>query len=1813
MKRYLILFSFFLNSFAVAQTSTSSDNFDTAAVNDIAGNRRKWGVVSNFPNAHIQTNGDGTIALTGTTNNAGAAIWDSTITGSSYMELSVAAVGPTTNGPSFYYYWQIPNATFSQWTGYRIKWLRAGTDYIVLDRVTGGNASFTGLDTISRVLQANDRIRVYEFGDGWHSVTVIRSSSTIDSMAAFDNTTLRSSWKWGIRGFYYSTGVMSLDNMDMGTLTAVPPKDSIPPAIVSFVQSPASPDSAHSFRLNLRATDDYGLDSLYIRFGNFETGIMGDSLHIKCGTTMDTTLFITIPKKPVGVYIVQARVRDDTGHVVTSGIIQFTVVPPLLTPYRLYDNFDTSTTANVSAIRRKYIALTGQTDASATMQINGDSTLSPRNLQGNGFAGAIAIDSLRSGRAVTGFRIIEKGTVDNSFYIYMRMSNKDLTTGNGYRLKILNQPPGTGTGIDQFEIDNVTGSTITNLIVKEIEFQNGDTIYFKTYTGTNLLVGVVRGTRSGIPFADSISAIGNTYVPSTWYTWLRGFVFSTASKIDDLYLDTLAGPPPLPVTTRDTIPPIIVNKGISSTNLDTSTVFNVFFEARDETTNVSYSSIPSKGLDSMWLGIYSSPVDTLVEQIGKKISNAATSFDTILTSLTKKRVAGGYKVRFWVRDDSLNVTRDSLTFSVTAARRMFVTTYYPTWMFRPFGSGGYYSFYGIPPQDTKFQGLTHVLIFGDVNIDVQYPYFALIGGSRGSGGGGPIGDSLKYTWGTATTGVNYRDSLVKYVHLGGAKVLTCIQQAQSGTALLYVLGTLVGTDSARTDTLCIGVAKYIERNKFDGVDINWESNLPTVAQSSFLLRRLRTALNNITTGSGGRAVITITPPVGDASGSSHYDPATVNANVDQVNPQHYANDVCWYPAVGSNANWFLNPLYDGTYPSGFEAHSYESRGAKQWITAGFDPKIMGLGIGAFARSYRPNNQIFQAWSVRTDDIGLDAAVQLRTQWGGVEGYDSARHAHYISGIAPVNIDYHKLQLTAGERYWFSYQDARDIADQVNWAKTNNLGGIMLYSMASDGEPSRSFDTRFLIHNQVIAAVGNSTILPPNTPIANTPSGDINNQPITNLLLSWQVPTGATTYRFQLNTDSTFVAATNIIDEPALIVASITVGSSPYSTLIYDRRYYWRVNAGNVTGTSAFTPVQTFKTRLDPLLATNPPAIPVLIVPTNNATGQTTTLALTVNKSAVGDTVASFNIVLSTDTNFTSIIVNDSNVVVTSPTRIVTGLSQGTVYYWRARARNNAGYSAFTSRFKFTTGTSTAITAFKTGQELVFDAQQRIFSLAVPTRRLIRDNDPTFWILPDSGEIAWYGRGFMLRDGRKFDLSVLTGSPTITYQQIITELGKTNPTWTTYHTFANGMSIGYGGTSLATFDAAGTYFTGLNVTGASRFSGGLSTFTAGMATDSINAITPSFGMILGTNQLYFYGGGPRGLSIVNALSGIGQTLTIIGQKGALNTRGGDLALRGGIGNNSGAGGDVILQGGDDGGLGIGGPGTVRILNKFQFQNGSQGAGKYVVSDANGNLTFIQTIISDSTKTDRTIGSRYFFEENWDMVGTSTFAISSSTTNSFGHHWGFLPFGGSGTGMVISVHTPVVADSARAPLADWTKGGTTTTMGQEYGLWAVPNGWDGTIRNSLLLRKTGMWLRCNIQTPATLPDSVVFHTGFINGTGGAMNPAANNREGIYIEWSNKPAPGSFDTVRAVVSKGDGGKTKVALVYPVASKAYSFYIDVQATQVVFWANNTSVSIPTSDANMPANTVMGVPIINWGGYGNAVTNQVLTTWGFSYSYPRP
>ncbi|MFH1226379.1 MAG: DUF2341 domain-containing protein [Planctomycetota bacterium] len=180
----------------------------------------------------------------------------------------------------------------------------------------------------------------------------------------------------------------------------------------------------------------------------------------------------------------------------------------------------------------------------------------------------------------------------------------------------------------------------------------------------------------------------------------------------------------------------------------------------------------------------------------------------------------------------------------------------------------------------------------------------------------------------------------------------------------------------------------------------------------------------------------------------------------------------------------------------------------------------------------------------------------------------------------------------------------------------------------------------------------TVVVPPPQPTLVSPENSAVDQP-TNITMTWNTSAGASSYRIQISTNSSF---SNIVRDYSGIL-----NTSYYITLLSNSKtYYWRVYAANGGGASPWSATRSFTTIVEP------PAPPTLDSPADGSTGLTITPELKWNPSS---TATSYRIRVATDLIFTNIIIDQPGIAVTSHTPT---LAYATNYFWQVKASNAGG-------------------------------------------------------------------------------------------------------------------------------------------------------------------------------------------------------------------------------------------------------------------------------------------------------------------------------------------------------------------------------------------------------------------------------------------------------------------------------------------------------------------------------------------------------------
>ncbi|MFK7848303.1 MAG: T9SS type A sorting domain-containing protein [Rhodothermales bacterium] len=193
---------------------------------------------------------------------------------------------------------------------------------------------------------------------------------------------------------------------------------------------------------------------------------------------------------------------------------------------------------------------------------------------------------------------------------------------------------------------------------------------------------------------------------------------------------------------------------------------------------------------------------------------------------------------------------------------------------------------------------------------------------------------------------------------------------------------------------------------------------------------------------------------------------------------------------------------------------------------------------------------------------------------------------------------------------------------------------------------------------------------PDVPMLTAPLDGAGDQATSNLQLSWENATGASTYSMQLSTSSDFSSV-------AQELSGISTNSVAIFELANDQTYFWRIQSSGPGGVSEWSLPNSFTTAG----GTTSLLPPSLLAPSNGANGIAPGIVAISWSDVAG--AANYTAQVSTFSDF-SIVVHEKGLVESSSVT-VEGLISNTEHFWRVRANDAGGSSDWSETFSFTTG------------------------------------------------------------------------------------------------------------------------------------------------------------------------------------------------------------------------------------------------------------------------------------------------------------------------------------------------------------------------------------------------------------------------------------------------------------------------------------------------------------------------------------------------
>ncbi|KAJ8928194.1 hypothetical protein NQ314_019257 [Rhamnusium bicolor] len=163
--------------------------------------------------------------------------------------------------------------------------------------------------------------------------------------------------------------------------------------------------------------------------------------------------------------------------------------------------------------------------------------------------------------------------------------------------------------------------------------------------------------------------------------------------------------------------------------------------------------------------------------------------------------------------------------------------------------------------------------------------------------------------------------------------------------------------------------------------------------------------------------------------------------LDIINVMAYDFHGSWDGVTGQNA-----PLYASSIETGSTRLLNVDAAIRGWIQRGADPQKIALGLGVYGRSYTLSSSSNTALGAPVSGAGNQGPY---TGESGMLGYNEICELQRGGGWTTVWDEQQKVPYTYKGNQWVGYDNPKSIAIKVNYAKSLNLGGVMIWSIETE--------------------------------------------------------------------------------------------------------------------------------------------------------------------------------------------------------------------------------------------------------------------------------------------------------------------------------------------------------------------------------------------------------------------------------------------------------------------------------------------------------------------------------------------------------------------------------------------------------------------------------------------------------------------------------------------------------------------------------------------------------------------------------------------
>ncbi|CAD6997733.1 unnamed protein product [Ceratitis capitata] len=255
--------------------------------------------------------------------------------------------------------------------------------------------------------------------------------------------------------------------------------------------------------------------------------------------------------------------------------------------------------------------------------------------------------------------------------------------------------------------------------------------------------------------------------------------------------------------------------------------------------------------------------------------------------------------------------------------------------------------------------------------------------------------------------------------------------------------SIVANDPERRQRFVRSAVQFIQRHGFNGLDLDWEypnqrHDLTFDDKNNFvtLLRELKEGFKPF------QYLLTAAVGASPATASISYNITEISKYLDIINVMAYDIHGAWDPATGINAPFYAskNDITEGSRQLNLDAI------IKYWLAQGAPREKLVVGVPFYGRTFTLADAAQH--SVGSSSLGPGTAGQYSLEPGSI-GYNELCERMRTE---QWQVEWDEVQLAPyaymGQQ-WVSFDNPRSIGLKAQYAKDNNLGGVMVWSLESD--------------------------------------------------------------------------------------------------------------------------------------------------------------------------------------------------------------------------------------------------------------------------------------------------------------------------------------------------------------------------------------------------------------------------------------------------------------------------------------------------------------------------------------------------------------------------------------------------------------------------------------------------------------------------------------------------------------------------------------------------------------------------------------------